>query len=521
VSVFQPKKILSLGSAGLLSLVLISATGVFGAAEPGLFITEPHRPVIFEGQGYPVVRILVGGDGSIRGSVIRLDSRIYGDIDPSFDPQITALISNFSVRANREERLVIQGVPPGTGRYVFELSYNSPEGGANRSIPFTVLPQNEAATGVRMDSYGTCYRNGRPWLPMVIYTNSAASKNGGTGSQPLDSARDQFLDYFENTPFAMMDYCAPRAGISYALDYLNRCRQRGILMSMHAAPTVLDLGEVRQFAEQLRDHSALVFWYINDELGNDWYEELKETRLALLRHDPFHPTHVQHYDMDKYMEQTETYDIYVHQFYNGGVRQIRQNFQYMIDLADLSPAGIPFWGNMFLSDDKLRTMSYGCIANGAKGLMYYGFHVMRDSAAYEDDREAFNRRWNEIVEIGREIESRQHILLQPPTPVQSTANVDELALRTVSGEHGTWLLIANPYWQTRQVRITLGVAAESATGIDGTAYEVRNNQIEMAVTPEDVWLIRLHTVAEEGSGDLNGDGVTNFLDLAEFARGQP
>jgi hypothetical protein len=352
---------------------------------------------------------------------------------------------------------------------------------------------------------------------MVVYTNSAAYKNGGSGSEPLDSARDQFLDYFEGTPFVMMDYAAPRAGVDYAADYLDRCRQRGILMSMHAAPSVISAEEARLFAGRLRDHEALAFWYTNDELGNDWYRQLKEMRHTLLRHDPFHPVHVQHYDMSKSVDQAETYDIYVHQFYNLGDRQIRKNFGYMIELAETVPQTVPFWGNMYLSDDNLRTMSYGCIANGAKGLMYYAFHVMRDSDRYGSDRGAFDRRWDEIAAIGREIESLQHILLQDPTPVQSTANVDELALRTVTGRHGTWLLIVNPYWATRRVSIALGVPTESAVGIDGRSYPVSDNHIEMDITPEDVWLIRLNRIGGDISPDFNGDGMVNFLDMAELA----
>ncbi len=234
---------------------------------------------------------------------------------------------------------------------------------------------------------------------------------------------------------------------------------------------------------------------------------------TLLRYDPFHPTHVQHADMDRIIEQAETYDIYVHQFYNGGDRQIRQNFGHMITLTKTIPATLPFWGNMLLNDDKLRTMSYGCIANGAKGLMYYAFHVMRDRI---DNWDQFNRRWAKIVEMGREIESRQHILLQPPTALQSTANVDELALRTVSGEHGTWLLIVNPYWQTRDVTITLSVQTDSAVDITGRTYPVRGKQLRMTITPEDVWLLQLAPPQQKTNPDLNNDGVVNYLDFAEL-----
>ena len=482
-------------------------------AEADLFLTDPHRAVIVEGDDYPTVNILVERDGDIRGQVVQLDSRVYGEIDGSFGSRTVVQLPVFRVQGNRRERMVVEGKPPGPGRYEFQLSH---QGGGNQTLGFTVIEAGQANKGVRMDRHGICYRDGEPWLPMVVYTNSAARKNGGSGSEPLDSARDQFLDYFEGTPFAMMDYATPRAGLNYAVDYMNRCAQRGIAMSMHAAPTVIDSGEAKRYAEQLRDHPALVFWYTNDELSNSWYDRLRDMQETLVLHDPFHPTHVQHADMDKLLEQVGTYDIYVHQFYTGGERQIRQNFGHMITLTGIIPPTIPFWGNMLLHDNKLRTMSYGCIANGATGLMYYAFHVMRDRI---DNWTTFNRRWDEIVQMGREIESRQHLLMQPPTPVQATANVDELALRTVSGKHGTWLLIVNPYWETRDVKIALPVATESAVDINGRAYPVRGSELQMHITPEDVWLIQLNTPPEKTSPDFNSDGIVNFLDFTKLVEG--
>jgi len=484
--------------------------------ETGLFLTDPHRPVILEGTVYPAVNIRVDGDGTIRGRIVQVDDRVHGAISTSFDRKTVVPLIPFSVRGNRTEKLVVEGSPPGPGRYEFDLDYSGSGQSTHRIIPFTVLPAEQFDNGVRIDRDGTCYRDGKPWLPMVIYTNSAASKNGGSGSGPLDSARDQFLDYFEGTPFVMMDYCSPRAGLDYAVDYMNRCAQRNIMMSMHAAPSVISTDFAERLAEQLWDHPAMALWYINDELSNDWYDELKDIHYTFRRYDPFHATHVQHCDMAKGIPQAETYDIYVHQFYNGGERQIRKNFNYMIDLTETLPPTIPYWGNMLLYDDKLRTMSYGCIANGAKGLMYYAFHVMRDKINNWDE---FNRRWSQIVEMGREIESRQHILLQPPSQIQSTANVDELALRTVSGDHGAWLLIVNPYWKTRDVDITVGVQTDSAVSTDGRTWPVRGGRFRMTITPEDVWLLQLTPPPAKTDPDFNNDGVVNFLDFSAFIDG--
>ncbi len=219
--------------------------------ETGLFLTEPHRPVIVEGSAYPVVNIRLDGDGTIRGRIVQVDDKVHGAPSGSFPQETVVNLTPFNIRGNRTEKLIVEGSPPGPGRYEFDLSYAGSGQSTHRTIPFTVLEADQFDNGVRMDPDGACYRNGQPWLPMVIYTNSAARKNGGSGSEPLDSARDQFLDYFEGTPFAMMDYASPRAGLDYAVDYMDRCAQRGIAMSMHAAPSVIDTDEAKRFAERL------------------------------------------------------------------------------------------------------------------------------------------------------------------------------------------------------------------------------------------------------------------------------
>ena len=467
--------------------------------DPGEFLTEPHRPVVVDGRPYPAVNIQVDDNGVIAGEIVRLDANTCGPINDSFTPLTVLDLPPLDVTAGQLEKLVPGGIPPGPGRYEFRVTRTGAiPADYHRVLPFTVIETADASRGTPSDGKGMVYRNKKPWLPMIVYVNSR------TGTAPDPLLRDRFLSYLEGTPFCMMDYCVPRGGYAYVEDLLNRCSQRSIPVAFHTGslyyysdsdgfpadewyPGQQPLEVIAELTARFRDHPAVAFYYINDELPDSRHDELRAMQTALLRHDPFHPTLAQHYDFDRMSTQADCYDIYVHQFYTGGEVQIRQLFPKMAYVGANMPKPIPFWGNMFLHDTKLRTICYGCIANGAKGLMFYSFNKMWDMY----DLATFNDKWNGIVAMGKEIRSRQHLLLQPPDPVQCTVNVDEVATRTVTGNYGTWLLIANAYWQTRSATVTVPSGTVSAIGTDGANYPVSANQFNLTLTPEGVWLIRL------------------------------
>jgi hypothetical protein len=494
--------------------------------DPGEFLTDPHRPVIVDGSIYPAVNIRVDDNGVVTGEIVQLDANTCGPINDSFTPLTVLDLSPLNVTAGQLERLVPGGTPPGPGRYEFRLTRTGatpPD--YHRVLPFTVIETADAARGTPGDGKGMVYRDKKPWLPMIVYVNSR------TGTAPDPLLRDRFLSYLEGTPFCMMDYCVPRGGYAYVEDLLNRCSQRSIPLAFHTGslyyysdsdgfpadewyPGQQPLEVVAELTARFRDHPAVAFYYTNDERPDSQHDELRAMQTALLRHDPFHPTLAQHYDFDRMSTQADCYDIYVHQFYTGGEVQIRQLFPKMAYVGANMPDPIPFWGNMFLHDSKLRTICYGCIANGAKGLMFYSFNKMWDMY----DPATFNDKWNDIVGMAEEIRSRQHILLQPAHPFQCTVNVDEVATRTVTGNYGTWLLIANAYWQTRSATVTVPPGTVSAIGTDGASYPVGANQFNLTLTPEGVWLIRLfneneNPVAVELPGNSNLSVVFSASDI--------
>ena len=185
----------------------------------------------------------------------------------------------------------------------------------------------------------------------------------------------------------------------------------------------------------------------------------------------------------------------------------------------------PFWGCMDLhlstnTSARFRTMCYGLIANGARGILFYAFHRMRDLSKYDDDPDRFERDWDGFVEVAREIEGRLAILLQPLAEYQCTTTADNVALRTVTGEQGTWLLVVNAEEKSdRDVTVYVDVSIIEAVDEQGTEYPLRHNRLEFRLEPYDVYLIELRSELPLPSPDFNKDGVVNFRDFAIFIDG--
>jgi len=466
--------------------------------DTGRFLTDPHRPVIVEGYPYPTVNILIDANGTITGKIVQLDANTFGPIDPCFTQQTILELDPLDVTAGTLAKLIPDGNAPGQGRYEFCLTRTSTGHPLyHRIMPFTVLESDDADRGTPSDVNGIVYRDKKPWLPIVIYVNSR------TGSEPNTILRDRFFDHFEGTPLCMMDYCVPRGGYDYVQDFLDRAHQRAIPITFHTPlyyeadsedfnvdewfPGQTSMEVLHELMSRFRDHPAVVLHYTNDERPDSMYDELRRMQTEILLHDPFHPTLIQHYGYDKIESQADCYDIYAQQRYNNNIRTFLPS---VVEIQDHMIDPAPFWVNMRLDNPNIKTSSYICIASGAKGLMFYKFATLWDVQA------TFETKWATVVDMAREMQSRQHILLQSLHSFQCTIDIDEIVARTVSGNFGTWVLIANGYWQTRTATVTVPPGTTSAKGADGTSYTVTSNQFSFSATPEDAWLIRLFNDTE-------------------------
>ncbi|MHC4619543.1 MAG: Calx-beta domain-containing protein, partial [Planctomycetota bacterium] len=89
---------------------------------------------------------------------------------------------------------------------------------------FTVYDDEQ--TGVVIGPDNILFRHGRPWFPMLIFTNNFEEVGGLVEPDPEELAWS--LDHLEGTPFGMLDYATPIGGYDYTEQLADQCYLRGV-----------------------------------------------------------------------------------------------------------------------------------------------------------------------------------------------------------------------------------------------------------------------------------------------------
>ncbi len=138
-----------------------------------------------------------------------------------------------------------------------------------------------------------------------------------------------------------------------------------------------------------------------------------------------------------------------------------------------------------------RFMAYDAIARGARGILYWGTHLI------EPDSDL----WQAILQVVRELADLQDVIAAPDTALQPqvTARYILYSLndwvrvlgKEVNGE--TWWIVVN------ELPVALSFSVSNLASLDGVAYAdmrtgaalaVKNGKIEGAIQPYDVFVLK-------------------------------
>ncbi|NUQ01460.1 MAG: hypothetical protein HUU35_16575 [Armatimonadetes bacterium] len=185
----------------------------------------------------------------------------------------------------------------------------------------------------------------------------------------------------------------------------------------------------RGLVERFKSHPALLAWYLNDETPIDEHAMLR-ARYELVRElDPEHPTWAVVYQVQDLAGYADTTDVLGTDPYpipsrpaalagewtrltaaamgNGLVWQVPQAFDwanYRKTAEEKAAARAP-------TLPELRAMTYQCLAEGAKGLIYYSFFDL------QRDRLGFEPRWSDMKQMAREVNALvPYLLSTDPAP---------------------------------------------------------------------------------------------------------
>lgn len=403
-----------------------------------------------------------------------------------FSPQDCGRMTAEAVLTHENGKTYRQTGQPGTDG-VFELRFgNLPEGKARlhavlrRTDPQKLLAELKTEVrvvrrperGVIIDEANRLTVDGKAVMPLGLYVYVTSRRDLDVIA---DSPFDTILPY--NSLDMQFDGAAgtPEENVKAVLDYLNR-RQLKIIFSLTellpqevAGPTatrrkwgnVTGQDEIcRRVIEVLKDHPALLAWYMCDETDVAYLKNLIQRRTLITEADSAHPVlgvFYQQESITRYMDccdllGVDPYPVKRNRF--NSMESIDAMFQ-TVQRTRMPLLGVPqifnsgiydpavrkgdtekfFRDYRYPTEIQMKAMALREVIGGAKGLIFYSFF---DLYAGPEGRKQFERRWPEVCRTGKLLRRLEpYILSVKPAPeLQTAVHEGKVAARAFRAEDG-------------------------------------------------------------------------------------
>ena len=335
------------------------------------------------------------------------------------------------------------------------------------TLPFVRLSAPPKRT-VMFDQHKRTLVNGKPFFPLGVYV-TAFDTNA--------------ICNIANSDFnCFVPYTAPdRAGLDF-------CQEKGlkvfyICRDYPTEPFSDELSEMAQERNRLaeraklvRNHPAVLAWYINDERPISMHNRLNLRYRALKELDPEHPVWSVLYQVTELRGYVDTSDVLgtdpypvpgplgmaaewtrmtcEASFNTQPVWQVPQAFDWSLFRAN-TPSNIVACGNNRVPTyNEMRAMAWQCLAEGANGLLFYSYTALEKM----DWRDSFAVKWNELCSVATEIKKYFPVLLSEPLQI---APIKGLSMRAWKHNGDVWILVCNPSKTLVKTKIVLPVVSSS------------------------------------------------------------
>ena len=345
---------------------------------------------------------------------------------------------------------------------------------------------------VRIDEENRLIVNGVPFFPMGFF-----GPGGDEGMARIAAAGyNTILCYGYGL----------HAGIEGARDFLDRAQKHGLWVlyslkdyypkyyekkwpSLNLAAKGLSNAELARtrHVEPLKDHPALLAWYIADEHvpansgrqphGRDYMLALQEMVHEV---DPNHPTMaVTNTKWSKPPQYIGAADIVTADPYPIPGQPLKTVSDYLDELRDGVTSNMPVWHCVQVFDkgvyggigdtreptfSEIRCMTYLGLTRAVNGVIYYHYNDLMRRAGRQNENELnFQRRWAQMQCIAPELEKAARLLLHGdtvpldirPTGETDAEDLEQLSSRALRHDGQLYLMLANAGEKVVQCEIDL------------------------------------------------------------------
>ena len=420
-------------------------------------------------------------------------------LNPLRDPHASVQATYRLVGATNEIRRQVQVTDDGTARLTldvsllakgthpvrFELARRDGTPLDARELDFTrvdSLPTRK----VCFDAHGRTLVDGKPFFPLGLYSSRAEGSNLAT--------------YCEGPFNCILPYALPPEKTA-----LDPYHARGLKVIACVSDftgfrnTKLkgrfdERAYTARYLEAMKDHPALLAWYLADELDVSLAENLRERNLQVRAADPDHPTYIVLENKDRPADFAEGCDIIGMDPYPIGndasvaaARKRLPTVSLYAEAALRQTCGFrPMWqvpqtfdwtwyrpwaarqaGAHMPTLDEMRNMNWQAIASGANGLIGWWFAgIVRYLKG-----EAFDKAWADVkIAFGEVAEKIPLLLSVEPAPKVAKKPAD-ISARTWRKDGVLWLLAVNRTYDPASGVIELEDGRKAGISLKGLGYQ--------------------------------------------------
>jgi len=286
------------------------------------------------------------------------------------------------------------------------------------------LPKGAQLT-CRIDENRRLLLNGRPFFPIGMYWSSI---------NPRD------IEIYAQSKFnCLMPYGSPtRAQMDLAQEHGLKviysikdwyAGSEGCPLSIRTAAEEEPL--VRARVREFREHPALLAWYLNDELSQQFLPRLEAHQRWVAEEDANHPTWGVLYQFREVAAYLKTFDVIGTDPYPIGRSPASMAAQWTTETFRQVEGARPMWqvpqlhnwANYAKTDaekkrgrtptcEEVRSMAWQCICEGATGLVFYSWYDLKRNPDVP-----FDVQWQGLKRLAAEIDRMAPILLSvEPVP---------------------------------------------------------------------------------------------------------
>ena len=322
---------------------------------------------------------------------------------------------------------------------------------------------------VYFDELGRTIVDGKPFFPLGVYVH------------PRDK-EVPYLERLKDGPFNCIIECSPTKAM---LDKFHAAGLMAIPRS-HWKPE-----DIRGVYGALKNHPALLAWYIIDETPVDYAEEQIALQKIRRETDPDHPTvAVLDYprNVDAFMG---SFDVVASDPYPVGYKRPKIGIaaDYPVICRERTYGIRPIWQvpqsfawdwchkhghpaeDRYPTYEELRSMAWQAVAGGANGLLWYSAHHIFKCSPPED----LEKNWGALVKVAKEINAHVDILLSPEIPPAVKSVPENIAVRVLKKDGKVWVLAVNKTFE--KVSDTVTVEGFEPFGIELPALGVKTRRL--------------------------------------------